>query len=103
MYEMSFKVKKLSYMIILVDSMVHDRKKPRGPLKSVGTTWLKIEGAQTPVLQLTNKIFRTNTFCQMELALPVETKDVLEYSWRPVEVKLSADETEGVAQSQDLS
>ena len=84
-------------MIIFIDSLVDDRKKPRSPLESIGTTWLEIESAQSPVLQLANKVFGTNTLRQMELAFPVETQDVLEYSWRSVEIKLSADKTEGVA------
>ena len=90
-------------MIILIYAMVDHGQEPGSPLKSVGTTRLKIERTQPPVLQLTNKVLGTDRLCQVKLAFPVESEDVLKYSWRSVEIKLAADKTEGVAKSQDLS
>ena len=39
----------------------------------------------------------------MELSLPVETQNILEYLGRPVEIKLSGGEVVRIAQGTDLS
>ena len=62
----------------------------------------KIEGAEAPVLQLSNKVLGTNALSQVEFTLPVEAEDVLEDPRWPVEVELSTDQAEGVTEGEDL-
>ena len=63
----------------------------------------KVQGTEAPVLQLTNKILRADALCQVELALPVQTQNVLEDPRRSVEVEFPTDETKGVTEGENLS
>ena len=62
-----------------------------------------MESAEAPIFQLPEEISGTNTLCEVELPLPVETQDILEYLGRPVEIKLSSGEVVRIAQGTDLS
>ena len=62
-----------------------------------------MESTEAPVFQLSEEISGANTLCQVELSLPVETKNILEYLGGAVEIELSGGEVVGIAQGRDLS
>ena len=87
----------------MVHPVIHDGEEPAGPLESVGTAGLQVEGAQSPVLQLSHKVLGTDALCEVELALAVQTQNVLEYPGRSVEIEFTTDETKGVTKGEDFS
>ena len=62
-----------------------------------------MESTEAPVFQLSEEISGANTLCQVELSLPVETQNVLEYLGGAVEIKLSCGEVVGIAQGRYFS
>ena len=88
----------LSHLLVIINSVVNYRKEPAGSLKSkddnnlpdnlnvisatnlegVGTARLQVEGTQAPVLQLPEKVTRTDALCEMEFTFSIEAQDVLE-------------------------
>ena len=87
------------YILIFRSSMIHHRQEPWSTLESVRTAGFKVQRAETPVFQFTNKVFGTNTFCEVKLPLSIESKDVLKYSWTSVKVELSCCQAEWVTQT----
>ena len=63
----------------------------------------QVESTEPPVLQLPQEISWTNTLCEVELSLPVQTQNILEYLGRPVKIEFACGEIVGITQGRDLS
>ena len=61
-----------------------------------------MQRAEAPVLQLAHKVPGADALGEVELALAVETEDVLEYPRRSVEVELPTHQTERVTKAENL-
>ena len=66
-----------SLKIILIISGSHHMDVFATNLKGVGTARLKVEGTQSPILELPEEVTRTNALGEVKFTFSVESQDVL--------------------------
>lgn len=96
-------LRSLAYVIFSIHSMVHNGQQPGCSLEGVSTTRFKMKSRESPVLQLTKEVSRTNRLCQVEFSFAIQTKNVLKYPRAPIKEILTLGWTIWVAHRENFT
>ena len=63
----------------------------------VPCVYTKVECAESPIVELTNKVTRTDILREVELSFAIQSQNVLKYFWGAIKIKFTCLEVITVA------